>query len=460
MHYTYTSKKDNRPVTAHKFEAWLVGNNPQDYCIGFLKGSEAECNQAKKKYTHDTVWSLSKVSLDTFTAAAYISTPIPFRVDLTKSRMTILDASDKTGIELHASIPKHPVPPRTVADVAHFTTNQSMDLIAMIKEVSEKRKTMSDEEVVDVELLDNSMTKPNTLVSIVVSVFGTDKTEQLKHAVGKPMAFFNLSVVCAGRGSSPQINHYKSELIEPAPECEKTASLRDKQQDLAAATNTDKITGVWTPRPSRDVTGRQALSCAAFLDYTTETPEAALPEVVQLMWVHIEEPDPDAEVLDSSGNHIWYRVALRDMSGSVLLGIPQRSAFVLAGCSTKEDFSKKHAAGELNMPLLCHARVSRSVRTKDGASQPVSYVNHTLESVEPVSWAALSAPNAAYTDVLAILNNCPEHDEGILFAFLAVIQPDPILRHARRLRRTGGPARALPRSARRLQHQSQDGEGR
>ena len=72
------------------------------------------------------------------------------------------------------------------------------------------------------------------------------------------------------------------------------------------------------------------------------------------------------------------------------------------------------------MPLLCHVRVSRSVR-----QGVVAYVNHTVETVEPVSWAALSGPNAAYTDVLAILNNCPEHDEGILFAFLADIQPDP-----------------------------------
>ena len=55
------------------------------------------------------------------------------------------------------------------------------------------------------------------------------------------------------------------------------------------------------------------------MDYTTETPEAALTDVVQLMWVHIEEPDPDGEVLDSSGSHIWYRVALRDMSCSVLV---------------------------------------------------------------------------------------------------------------------------------------------
>ena len=251
MRHSYTSKKDQRAVTAYKFEAWLVGINPQDYCIGFVKGSEAECNQAKLKYTDDAVWSLSKVSLDPYTVTTYISTPIPFRVDLNKSKMTLMDARGATDIELRASMPKHPVPPRSVADVVRITTNRSTDLIAMIKDVStEKRNTNSDEEVVDVELLDNSMTKPDKPASIVVSVFGTGKVQQLKHAVGKPMAFFNLSVVCAGRGSSPQINHYSSELVEPAPECEKTVSLRAKQEALAAATNTAKLTAVWTPPAS------------------------------------------------------------------------------------------------------------------------------------------------------------------------------------------------------------------
>ena len=117
----------------------------------------------------------------------------------------------------------------------------------------------------------------------------------------------------------------------PAPECEKAASLRAKQQDLAAASNTEKLTAVWIATLARDVSGRQAPLCAELLDYTTETPEAALPRVVQLMWVHFEDPDPDGEVLDPSGIHICYRVALRDMSGSVLLGIPQRCASLPAG---------------------------------------------------------------------------------------------------------------------------------
>ncbi len=42
-----------------------------------------------------------------------------------------------------------------------------------------------------------------------------------------------------------------------------------------------------------------------------------------------------------------------------------------------------------------------------------------------VSWDPTSAPNAAYGDVLGILNTCPPHDEGVLFAYLSDIQPDP-----------------------------------
>ena len=77
------------------------------------------------------------------------------------------------------------------------------------------------------------------------------------------------------------------------------------------------------------------------------------------------------------------------------------------------------------MPLLCHARILRRVRSHDGASQLVDFVNHNLEAVEPVSWDAASAPNASFSSVVDILNNCPQHDEGIQFAFLADIKPCP-----------------------------------
>ena len=110
-------------------------------------------------------------------------------------------------------------------------------------------------------------------------------------------------------------------------------------------------------------------------------------------------------------------------------------AFLLTQCNGKDEFLRKHASGELNWPLLVHARVSRRTRAGGadrGASQLAAasqnqpqYVNHMLEAAEAVTWARESAPNQCYQDVRAILNNCPPHDEGIAFAYLADIRPDP-----------------------------------
>ena len=42
-----------------------------------------------------------------------------------------------------------------------------------------------------------------------------------------------------------------------------------------------------------------------------------------------------------------------------------------------------------------------------------------------MSWDPLSAPNASETEVIAILNNSPPNEEGIVFACLEDLHPDP-----------------------------------
>ena len=44
--------------------------------------------------------------------------------------------------------------------------------------------------------------------------------------------------------------------------------------------------------------------------------------------------------------------------------------------------------------------------------------------MEPLDWSRQTAPNAAYECVLSILNALPKNEEGLLFGFLADIQPD------------------------------------
>ena len=416
--YSYQSKRNQQMVTAFKFEAWLVGNNPGEYCLGFVKGSEAEYKRAQTEFPDQSVWSLSRVCLDTYTAPGYISSPLPIRVELKKSTMTA-----QTNKEILEMMPLHPVPPRSVADVAQIRTDRSTDLVALVKEVSQIRQTKKGDEVMDVTLLDGSQMTGDALATIVVSVFGKNKMHELSNSVGAPMAFFNLSVRCAN--GAPSIVHHEGELLKPKLDCQKMKELSARAQELLVADRTQVITAVWTPSSqARDVTGPQPLSCAAFLDYTTETPNAKLPEVMQLMWVHLEEPEAESSVLDGSGERIWYLSCLRDLSGSAHVGVPQRSALMVSGCPNKEGFLHKHSAGELNTPLLCHARVSRSVKPNSGGLRG-AFVNHVLESIEPVSWDPASAPNASYVDVLAILKNCPAHDAGIVFAYLSDLKQDP-----------------------------------
>ena len=89
--YTYNNKRDGREVQAHKFEVWLVGRDPQHYCVGYAKGNTKTCLEAKGEYADGTVWALPHAAFNTCTQSTFISTPIPFRVDLAKSTLTQLD---------------------------------------------------------------------------------------------------------------------------------------------------------------------------------------------------------------------------------------------------------------------------------------------------------------------------------------------------------------------------------
>ena len=153
--------------------------------------------------------------------------------------------------------------------------------------------------------------------------------------MGEPIVFFNLSI--AASKDSTDINHYADEVVASPPVCSKTEALTNKKAELAAATNTEMLTQTWTPSQGKDVSGLQPLSCIAFLDYSSATPEAPVPEVVQLMWLHLEEPEADADVVYQ--DRVWYKICARDMSGGIQVGIPQRNALSCRRVMLRVDFT-------------------------------------------------------------------------------------------------------------------------
>lgn len=443
-------KKDGTSYVNHKFDVFLISSDAQWYCTGTIKGTLGQAEAGKAKFKDGSTWAMSKVSFDTYAAAAHIGSSVPFRIDLAKTTMTA-----REDIKITAT---GPTPPNSVASIVRIKTNRCTDLIAVVKAVAKERINKSGETILDVELIDGSEITKDNLATIQVSVWGAGKVAELKSKVGEAMVFFNLSIKCSGGGAD--INHFPSDVLKDAPTCPKTTALLAKKAQLATATNCTTLTTTWSPHEARDVSGEQPLSCCAFLDYTSETPLATIPSITQLMWIHVEEPEPEVQILEASGTRLWFRTTVRDASGATLMGMPQRNALQLANCGNMEDFVEKHKSRGLNMPLLCHARVSRNVKERSGtgigaasssyfaspspaagirsvssggASQPaasggashVTYVNHSLEAVEPVTWDPKAAPNDSYSGVLNLLNNCPPHDEGILFAYLSDLEADP-----------------------------------
>ena len=422
--YTYQDKKSLKTVKAFKFECYLLGEASGIYMLGFLKGTEQQVKDALVKFPNGRVFKLSNISLDSWTAANMISSPKAFRLNLEKT--TCLPIAD--GAPQPAEIPLAPVPPRTVAETAQVTTNKNQDLLAIVQTATKKRQNKDSIDIIDAVLIDNSRAESDKLATVLVSVWGAEKVDLIEKNIGKPLAFFNLTIKM--EGTQRIINHYAEALLLPAPASQKTQHLLDQASTLSSAKNTVQLSSEkeWHPNESPDVSGPQPLGCAAFLDCTAEEPTTDnMPPVVQMPWLMVEEPaqDDTVEVAQESDSRIWFVAKARDCTGMVRVGCPQKVALVLANAADKEDFKAKHADNSLAFPLFVHARATRTVKKGSGQNAGKDFVSNTLQEVESVSWTKLEAPNAAFTSLLTILNNMPPREEAIQFCYLKDLKSDP-----------------------------------
>jgi len=422
--YTYVEKKSQKEITAYKFECLLLGDKEGVYMCGFLKGTQQQVNDAANKFKDGQVFKLSKISLDTWTSTTSISSPKAFRLNLEKTTCQHIAANDA----LAQQIPLAPVPPRTVGETAKVTTNKNQDLLAVVKAATNKRTTRDGIDIIDAVLIDDSKAETGQFATVLVSVWGDEKVNLIEENVGKPLAFFNLTIKM--EAGNRVVNHYAEALLLAAPDSEKTEHLLAEASTLTGATNTVQLSKEreWHPQESPDVSGPQPLCCAAFLDLTAEEPAAAnMPSVVQIPWLLLEEPaqDEDVEVTNQHGGRLWFVTKARDCSGAVRVGCPQRIALTLANATDKGDFKAKHGENSLGFPLFVHARLTRSVRQGSGENAGKEFVSNTLQEVANVSWAKSEAPNASFHSLLTILNNLPADEECIQFCYLKDLKPDP-----------------------------------
>ena len=431
--YTYDSKKTQQRITSYKLECRVVGKSEKDYVQAVLKGTATEVESAKKKYADGSAWVLSNVKFEENANPALISTPLKVSVDLKKSTLNVNEDAD-----IEKKLAQLPVPPRTVAETSQITTTRHQDLLALVTKVATLRPTKRGE-VLDVTVMDGSADANGLYAQVQIAVWGKEKQDLVLLNVGKPLVFLNLA--CKVAEGSKQYTSWEDSVIFKALECDKGTKLQEDAQRLGQAENVAMLT-TFTPKSSVDVSGPQPLSAGAFLAYTAQNADAKLPNVHQLMAVMLEEPT--GPVTPEGTQRIWFITKLREFSGAIDVSVSERVALKLTGLDAAA-FKEAHADGSLQFPLLCNTRVSRSISTgasghtgasqpgasQTGASQPVfdtnakTFVNHSLQEAEPLDWNNTVAPNAAYEPVLTTLNALPKNEEGLLFGFLADIEPDP-----------------------------------
>ena len=418
--YTFTSKKTNKEVHSYKFETRLTGKSEKSYVLAVLKGTEAEVKAAEAKYKNGSIWEVSKVNFEENMTHAFISAAHKVSVDLKKS--TLLQTTDAA---LDNELAKAAVPPRTVAETSKITSTRNQDLLAIVTAMDPIRTTKRGN-ALDITVMDASEDSAGNYAKVVVTVWGDTKQQMV--AIGKPLVFFNLA--CKVDKDSKQFNHWDNSLLCEAPECDKRTQLTKDFDKIKDATNSVMLTH-FTPKTSVDVSGPQTMAASAFLDYTSQNPCANLPNVMQIMTATIEEPI--GSVTPEGQDRIWFITKFRDFGGVAEASVTEKVALQLTGLD-RTGFMEAHASGTLQFPLLCNLRVSRATATPaavSGASQPGAaadtrtFVNHVIQEAMPIDWNSKMAPNAAYENLLAVLNTLPGNEEGLLFAFLADIEPDP-----------------------------------
>ena len=440
-YYTYTKRAGTGQHTQHKFECLLLGvadgendANTGIYAMGLAKHEEKSVAAMETKWPEGTVLKLSNVVFEGSIGKENIHTPMPMVICLKRTRVDIM--AETEVLMNHVKLGRHAVPPRTIADIDKIRTNKATDVLAYLKTLTSTRACHNGQEVADGILVDDSE-KASGNVAVSVAFFGGAKIEFLRQQVGKAVVCMNLKVQV--KDGKREIVHWASENVYEAPACVKTQTLTEKAGALQGAA-VKMLTTEWEPSfDKKDISGPQHEFCCAGLDFAAECPTATVPEVVQINWCRIEEPEPGADVFAPGGERIWFVTTIKDITGSCQVGIPEKVALDLSRLRTKEDFEFHHEQGTLHFPLFVNVRLTRTTRSPNGSargaaspgsqssasseSQRPMFVSMHVEDAKEVAISGDDAPNAAFTAQLDILKECPVHEEALLVASLGEIKP-------------------------------------
>ena len=151
--------------------------------------------------------------------------------------------------------------------------------------------------------------------------------------------------------------------------------------------------------------------------------------VFQVNHCHVEVPGPGESVVTKDKERIWFQARVMDMTGAVHIGVREKAALALAEVSTKAEFERAHANGDLVFPALSSVRIHVRLRhsrdgsdSQGGAEEPALAKELTGVLVEAEEQDLAKMPTQAILDLKPLLRPLSLSTQEFRVARFAEIQ--------------------------------------
>ena len=387
---TYNYTWQGKPRQGSNFVCILVcAEDPRQYCQAQFKKTNqnvAKYAQAQKTFKNEMRFVMSKVGFVDDAKAAYVSTPLKIVVDLSRTKMDPFLGASNSAVQ--------PAPTATVASSIDLGTNQFFDVTALVQDVGETGSYDNNRSSFLVNIMDGSLDKSTGKVKIMplrvffdtvvkstpastASQSGDQLTALIKEQLQNKAA---VSFFCISGGQDAQgkfafrttRNTFLSKAAGPkAEKLNNNAELHSmKVEDTVAfELQTSRAARDWAQEKGRETCCKLLSSFARTATGIAELDNGET--IWQLNWLQITEPSETESLKSKAGTHLWFRLAMCDHSGPIVLYITEQAAIKLAHVVDAAEFVQMHSENRLRFPFWASVKVWRKP-SKTSAAEPGS----------------------------------------------------------------------------------------
>ena len=444
----YSYSWNGQTVHTQKVQSLLLTSDRSQYCLGnarTVKKNKKELEGIAQKFAQGTVWKISNMKL-LDDKAQWIHTPCRIVIDLRSSKCTKV-------LQSPSAIPSIPEPRCSIKDILKLQKLQRFDILAIVTEVIQSRRTGGGIPVADIRLKDGSLADDGTKNSLPLTLFfNNDKHfETLQGYVGKvPLVF--LCLQGWSKDGKLHVATVKDETRWFPGEGDKFDRMQANATELCDESPSTDVLDLaeFVPQEARDYRDCAAtLTCCRLLNRTDQYRCDLLGEsqehLYQLNYVYVTPPHPSDTLLTKDGKRLWTQALCTDGTKTITLAIREKAMLQLAGLAEgdKEIYQEQCRNSELRYPILSSLRIlvrpakTTSDATQDSSTQPTQDaseapssqqeqdVNEMVVEAEVQDFNAKACPNEAMVRMYRLLENYPSTGDRLAFAYLEHLSSSP-----------------------------------